>query len=542
MKNFNQLGLSKDSLDAIKIKGFEEPTEIQQKIIPVLLTTDLDIIGQAQTGTGKTAAFGLPILERMRTGQKHVQVLILTPTRELAIQVAEEINSIKGEKKFRIAPIYGGQSIEGQLRKLKKGIDIVVGTPGRIIDHIRRRTLDLSKISFFILDEADEMLNMGFIDDIEKILKSANSVKRFMLFSATMPSRIRTLASKYMKKHEYIKTQKKDLTVAKTDQIYFEVSSSDKFDALCRIIDIEPEFYALIFCRTKINVKSLMRKLADRGYDVDAIHGDLSQSLRERILSKFKNRQINILVATDVAARGIDIIDLTHVINYSLPQDPEGYIHRIGRTGRAGKRGTAITFITSSEYRKLNVIKRIAQTDIEKAKLPGIKDVIKVREKKIKDNIQNIINDAAHTKYYSLAEELLAGNSEKDIIAALIKSTFKDELDTKDYSEIKEATPDSKGKTRLFVARGRKNNLTPNKLKQLIKEKVHINDHLIQDIEVLDDFSFLTVPFIEAELILDAFLNSERGRKSLIVKAKTSQRKKERKKRKKKIKYCIAKQ
>ncbi len=231
MKNFNQLGLSKDSLDALKIKGFEEPTEIQQKVIPILLTTDLDIIGQAQTGTGKTAAFGLPILERMKPGQKHVQVLILTPTRELAIQVAEEINSIKGEKKFRITPIYGGQSIDGQLRKLKKGIDIVVGTPGRIIDHIYRRTLDLSKISFFILDEADEMLNMGFIDDIEKILKSANSVKRFMLFSATMPGRIRTLASKYMGKHEYIKIQKKDLTVELTDQIYFEVSSSDKFDA-----------------------------------------------------------------------------------------------------------------------------------------------------------------------------------------------------------------------------------------------------------------------------------------------------------------------
>ncbi len=272
-----------------------------------------------------------------------------------------------------------------------------------------------------------------------------------------------------------------------------------------------------------------MRKLADRSYDVDAIHGDLSQNLRERILSKFKNRNINILVATDVAARGIDIVDLTHVINYSLPQNPEGYVHRIGRTGRAGKQGTAITFITPSEYRQLNVIKRVANTNIDKARLPQVKDIIKAREKKIKDNIQQLINDAAHKKYYSLAEELLAGNSEKDIIAALIKSTFKDELDTKGYSENKEATPDSKGKTRLFVARGRKNDLTANKLKELIKDKVHINDHLLQDIEVLDNFSFLTVPFVEAELILDAFLNRKRGKKSLIVKAKTSQRKKKRK-------------
>ncbi|MBU1078686.1 MAG: DEAD/DEAH box helicase, partial [Spirochaetes bacterium] len=376
MENFKKLGLSDESCHALTIKGFEEPTEIQEKVIPLLLHSEKDVIGQAQTGTGKTAAFGLPILERLKEGQKDVQVLILTPTRELALQVAEEINSLKGKRRIRIAPIYGGQAISQQFQKLKKGIDIVVGTPGRIIDHIKRGTLVLSHISYLVLDEADEMLNMGFIDDIKEIIKHTNKHRKILLFSATMPERIRHLAENYMGKYEFIKIQKKNLTVELTNQIYFEVAAADKQDALCRIIDVEPEFYALIFCRTKINVKNLAKKLGDRGYDVDALHGDMSQGLREKVLKKFKDRKINILVATDVAARGIDIIDLTHVINYSLPQDPESYIHRIGRTGRAGKQGTAITFITPSEYRQLMLIERVAKTSIEKASLPNVKDIV----------------------------------------------------------------------------------------------------------------------------------------------------------------------
>ncbi len=520
MKNFNNLGLSKDSLNALKSKGFEEPTEIQEKVIPILLQTDLDMMGQAQTGTGKTAAFGLPILEKIKDGQKHVQAIILTPTRELAIQVAEEINSLKGKRDLQIAPIYGGQSIDQQFRKLRKGIDIVVGTPGRVIDHIKRGTLVLKNISFFVLDEADEMLNMGFIEDIKEIIKSTNSNKRFMLFSATMPKMIRDLASSYMNKYEYIKIQKNNLTTDLINQIYFEVSAADKLDALCRIIDVESEFYALIFCRTKINVNNLTQKLKDRGYDVDAIHGDISQTLRERILGKFRNKKINILVATDVAARGIDISDLTHVINYSLPQDPKSYVHRIGRTGRAGKQGTAITFITPSEYRKLLVIKKIAKTDIEKAMLPKVKDIINIKKDAVKNKLQQIISEAEHSRYYNIAEELLNDNDPKDIISAMLLHSFKDELDVNSYSKIKEVTPDTKGKTRLFVALGRKDNLTVNKLKMMIQKKIEIKDHEIKDIKVLDSFSFLTVPFNEAELILDAFLNKNKGQKSLIVKAK----------------------
>ncbi|MFQ5900631.1 MAG: DEAD/DEAH box helicase, partial [Thermodesulfobacteriota bacterium] len=386
-KTFNDLGLSAKVLDAINKKGFEEPTAIQVMTIPLMLRDDTNIIAQAQTGTGKTAAFGLPLIELVNTDSKTVQALILAPTRELAIQVSEEINSLKGDKDIRIVPIYGGQSIDQQLRRLKKGVHIVVGTPGRVIDHLNRKTLKIGKIEHLILDEADEMLNMGFIEDMEKIMKHTNPVKRTLLFSATMPRKIKDLAHKYMDGYEFLTVKKEQLTTNLTEQIYFEVKASDKFEALCRIIDIEDDFYGLIFCRTKSNVDSVVTHLKDRGYDAEAIHGDISQAQRERILGTFKKRKVNTLVATDVAARGIDVNNLTHVINYSLPQDPESYVHRIGRTGRAGNEGTAITFITPIEYKQLMFIQRIAKTDIKKSKIPGVKDIIKAKKKKIYDDL-----------------------------------------------------------------------------------------------------------------------------------------------------------
>jgi ATP-dependent RNA helicase DeaD len=349
MATFESLGLSDKTLKILERKGFEEPTPIQEKTIPAILEGEKDIVGQAQTGTGKTAAFGLPIIELIPEKSKAVQALVLTPTRELAIQVAEEINSLKGKKKLSIVPIYGGQSIELQLRSLRKGIDIVVGTPGRILDHLRRRTLKLQNISFLVLDEADEMLNMGFLEDVREIMDNTGPEKRTMLFSATMPREILQIAKKYMGEYDVMKVTKGQLTVSLTDQIYFEVSSADRFEALCRIIDIEEEFYGLVFCRTKIDVDTIANRLIERGYDADALHGDMSQGQREKILNKFKKHLLNVLVATDVAARGIDVQDLTHVINYSLPQDPESYVHRIGRTGRAGKEGNAITFITPGQ-------------------------------------------------------------------------------------------------------------------------------------------------------------------------------------------------
>lgn len=520
LEKFRILGLSENTLHALEKKGFEEPTPIQQMTIPILLKGEVDIIGQAQTGTGKTAAFGLPILEGIKEKAKNVQALILVPTRELAIQVSEELNSFKGEKKLQIVPIYGGQSIEEQLRRLKKGVDVVVGTPGRILDHIKRKSLRLETISYLVLDEADEMLNMGFIDDVEKIIKNTSSQKRMLLFSATMPEKIISMAEKYMRKYEMIGVKKEQLTTNLTDQIYFEVAPSDKFDALCRIIDIEHEFYGLIFCRTKIDVDSIANKLMERGYDAEALHGDISQNQRELILNKFRKQRINILVATDVAARGIDIHNLTHVINYSLPQDPEYYVHRIGRTGRAGKEGTAITFVTPDEYRRLIFIKKFAKTDIRKEKLPGIEDVINQKKARIKIQLANIIKSEDTNGYVKLAQEMLGEHEAEKVLAALLKHSFQDELDESSYNEIRDVSIDKKGTSRLFVALGKIDGMTPKKLVAFIKQQAKVHSEKIKDIQIFDKFSFITVPFEEAEIILNIFKTKRGGNRPIVERAK----------------------
>jgi len=525
LNKFKDLGLSKDALSALQDKGFEEPTKIQEQIIPLLLQEDIDIIGQAQTGTGKTAAFGLPLIEKIEQGVKRVQVLILAPTRELALQVAEEINSLKGKKHLEIAAIYGGQSMDQQLRRLRKGVDIVVGTPGRIKDHLQRRSLIIDKVSYVVLDEADEMLNMGFIDDVEDILDKTSHDKRMMLFSATMPERILRLAKKYMPKYKLIRTQKEKLTVSLTDQIYFEVAQIDKLEALCRIIDSEAYFYGLVFCRTKVDVDRVSKKLSDRGYDVEGLHGDISQHQRERILNKFKEKRINILIATDVAARGIDISDLSHVINYALPQNPDAYVHRIGRTGRAGKEGIAITFVTPDEYRKLAAIKRITKTNIRKEKLPDAEDVIKSKKVRIKNNINNIIESAEAKEYVEFAKEILKEKDPLDTVSALIKHAFGDELSVRRYGKIRDVSIDMKGTTRLFVARGRADGMDPRKLVDMIRKATKTDSGKIRDVCIFDNFSFVTVPFEEAEKILHTFKKNKTSKKPLIERAKERKKK-----------------
>jgi ATP-dependent RNA helicase DeaD len=526
MGSFESLGLSEEMLRVIKQKGFETPTPIQEKIIPVVLSGNKDVVGQAQTGTGKTAAFGIPMIELLNTGIKDVQVLILTPTRELAIQVSEEISSLKGKKKLTVVPVYGGQSIDIQLRMLRKGVDIVVGTPGRILDHLNRRTLKLDKISYLVLDEADEMLNMGFLEDVREIMKNTSSQKRTMLFSATMPREIMEIAKNHMGQYEVLKVTDGGLTVSQTDQIYFEVHSGDKFEALCRIIDIEEEFYGLIFCRTKVDVDTVGKRLGERGYDADALHGDMSQSMREKILARFKKGVINILVATDVAARGIDVQNLTHVINYALPQDSESYVHRIGRTGRAGKEGTAITFVTPEEYRKLRFISRGAKTDIRKEKLPEVKDIIKTKKLRIRACLEDIVKSKLKEEYLKMSHELLKGNNPEDIVASLLQYSFKNELDEKSYVKIEDTIVDNKGKTRLFVTQGRKDGLTGKKLVGFIRSVCNISDEKVRDIQILDKFSFVTLPFHEAETVLDYF-KRKKGKSELhITKAKQIREKK----------------
>lgn len=519
MSKFKALGLSDDILKALEKKGFEEPTPIQEQTIPLLISGDKDIVGQAQTGTGKTAAFGLPILEKIKKHEKFVQAIVVAPTRELAIQVAEELDSFKVDRSIKIATVYGGQAIDQQLRKLRSGVDIVVGTPGRLIDHLKRRSLVLDKVSYVVLDEADEMLNMGFREDIENILGYVNKTRQMLLFSATMPQEILSIAKRFMGEYDLVRVKKQQLTTSLTDQIYFEVHRNDKFEALSRIIDIEANFYGIIFCRTKVDVDTVSSSLNKRGYDADALHGDVSQHQRERILQRFKQKKINVLVATDVAARGLDINDLTHVINYSLPQDPESYVHRIGRTGRAGKEGTAITFVTAAEYRKLLYIQKVAKTDIRKEEVPDVKDIIEIKKKRIMDDLREAVNSGRYDAYRDMAIDLMGDTNAEDVICALLKHAYKEELEIKSYGRIGKVEVEREGKTRLFIALGKDSDMDVKKLISFIQKEVNINDRQITDIKVLETFSFVTLPFKEAEMVLEAFKRRKVGRKSVVEKA-----------------------
>ena len=555
---FESLGLGERTLKAVKAKGFEEPSEIQAACIPLLLKEGTEVVGQAQTGTGKTAAFALPILETVDEEKKSVQALILTPTRELALQVSEEINSLKGDRKTEVTPIYGGASMEIQLRKLKRGVQIVVGTPGRILDHIKRGTLDLSNLVFMVLDEADEMLDMGFIEDIEEVLKNVPETRRMLMFSATMPPQIQKLAENFMKNPTLVRTQKTDAATPQADQIYFEVKEAYKIEALTRIIDRDPDFYGVIFCRTKLQCDEIGHKLQARGYDAEALHGDLSQRERETILRKMKERVIRILVATDVAARGLDIQDLTHVINYSLPSDPEIYIHRVGRTGRAGKEGTAITFITPSEARRFSYIKKASKSEIRKEEIPTPREVVERRRELIKEQLLSALEKDGGEEYRSISEGLLEDNDPVDVLSSVLSLFYRDALDESQYKDIsvgkkrertkkksnaetsytdrkkedrerpydKIKTPsmDDEGLTRLFIARGRNDGLTKRGLADVLIDQAGVKNEDIRDIQVMEDFSFINAPYDAAEHILRIFGKSRNGEKPIITKARKDEK------------------
>ena len=555
---FESLGLGERTLKAVKAKGFEEPSEIQAACIPLLLKEGTEVVGQAQTGTGKTAAFALPILETVDEEKKSVQALILTPTRELALQVSEEINSLKGDRKTEVTPIYGGASMEIQLRKLKRGVQIVVGTPGRILDHIKRGTLDLSNLVFMVLDEADEMLDMGFIEDIEEVLKNVPETRRMLMFSATMPPQIQKLAENFMKNPTLVRTQKTDAATPQADQIYFEVKEADKIEALTRIIDRDPDFYGVIFCRTKLQCDEIGHKLQARGYDAEALHGDLSQRERETILRKMKERVIRILVATDVAARGLDIQDLTHVINYSLPSDPEIYIHRVGRTGRAGKEGTAITFITPSEARRFSYIKKASKSEIRKEEIPTPREVVERRRELIKEQLLSALEKDGGEEYRSISEGLLEDNDPVDVLSSVLSLFYRDALDESQYKDIsvgkkrertkkksnaetsytdrkkedmerpydKIKTPsmDDEGLTRLFIARGRNDGLTKRGLADVLIDQAGVKNEDIRDIQVMEDFSFINAPYDAAEHILRIFGKSRNVEKPIITKARKDEK------------------
>lgn len=367
---FEEFALSESINRAIRDMGFSVPTPIQEQAIPYALT-GRDVIGQAQTGTGKTLAFGIPIVERIDSSRRKVQAIVLTPTRELAVQVAKELEKVGKYKKIAVLPVYGGQPIQKQLGQLRKGVHIVVGTPGRVIDHMKRQTLNLNSVNFVVLDEADRMLDMGFIDDMKFILARIPRNCQTMLFSATIPLEISWLIKRHMKDPVEVKVSKDTLTVPKIKQVFYEVREFDKLDVLNKLIDSEKEGVFLVFRKTKAGVDDLAAALKARGYNVEALHGDYRQRERDRVMRLFREGRIDIVIATDVAARGLDISGITHVVNYDVPQDAESYVHRIGRTGRAGKEGVAITFITHWEYSELKRIQNFSKVKIEKASLPA---------------------------------------------------------------------------------------------------------------------------------------------------------------------------
>lgn len=425
--NFEDFNLSKETMKSISEIGFEEPTPIQVSAIPLILN-NCDIVGQAQTGTGKTAAFGIPIAERCQKGRKPFTI-VLEPTRELAAQVAQEIYKIGKYKNISVLPVYGGASIERQIMTLQQGVNVVVGTPGRVIDLLNRRTLSLSEIRIVVLDEADEMLDMGFIEDIETILKATPAERQTLLFSATIPEPIMNIARRYMRSPEKIRVNTKDIVIPKIRQTFYEVREENKINALSRLLDVEDPQLAIVFCHTKRKVDEVSMKLSQLGYNAGAIHGDYTQARRDDVMNKFKGGMLDILVATDVAARGLDIKNVTHVINYGIPQHPDSYVHRIGRTGRAGNSGIAITLVTPREYKHLRLIEKTARTIIDRKRLPSSADVVRAKEKNIVRDISGIIRGNRHAGYLQTVKELSDNYGFDDIAAAALCAA---------YGEIKE--------------------------------------------------------------------------------------------------------
>lgn len=511
MCDFKDLGLSSEILNALEKKGFTKPTPIQAETIPLLLSGEKDIIGQAQTGTGKTAAFGLPILDRVVENAGFVQALILAPTRELALQVAEEIRSLRGRKRLNIVTVYGGQSYDPQLRALRQGADIIVGTPGRVIDHLSRGTINLDGLSFFVLDEADEMVNMGFIDDVRSIFERAGDGRRTLLFSATMPRQIQHIAEEFMGDYEKVSVKAQKQEAPLTRQIFHEMSESDRFEALCRVIDVQPDFYGLVFCRTKSDTDYVASRLSERGYPAEPIHGDLSQARREQILNNFRRRRTNILVATDVAARGIDVPDLSHVVNYALPMTPEIYTHRVGRTGRAGKEGIAVTLIAPGEFRKLMFMARTNGFYIDKEALPGVDQVLGARRARVANRLDEIVENKRHEAYLPMAEELLENMTPEQAIATALRLACGRELDPAAYRDIREPRRNDNNRVNLRAAVGRAHGMSPRKFVDFISRRTRLKPFKVQHVKVFGKYTTFSVPEGDLRSVVNVLNDRKQG-------------------------------
>ncbi|MDR1943158.1 MAG: DEAD/DEAH box helicase [Endomicrobium sp.] len=528
---FTELNLSDEIIKAVSDLGFEEATPIQSLAIPKVMA-GLDIIGQAQTGTGKTAAFGIPVLEKIDIKNKNVQAIILCPTRELAIQVSEELKLFSKYKKgINIVPVYGGQPIQRQMAALSKGAQIVIGTPGRVIDHLERKTLKLTSAFIAVFDEADEMLDMGFRDDIELILKSMPQERQTVFFSATMPKEFIFLTKKYQKNPETIKVVSEKLTVPLIEQYYFDLREHQKLEALTRCLDMYNPKLSIVFCNTKRKVDEVTSSLQARGYSADALHGDMNQSQRDRVMAKFRNGSIEILTATDVAARGIDVDDVDIVFNFDVPKDDEDYVHRIGRTGRAGRTGKAYSFVSGKDIYKLRDIQKYTKATIKRTIVPSLTDVENTKTALMLDKVKEVLKEKDLEKYSQMVESLISDETTSlDVAAALLKMTFVSEKKAQEQqADIFATSVDRYTDTgarervmgRLFINIGKKDNVRAGDFVGAIAGETGISGNMVGNIKILEAFSFVEVPSEHADEVINALhLSNIKGKRVSVELAK----------------------
>ncbi|MBV7268648.1 DEAD/DEAH box helicase [Winogradskyella luteola] len=517
MSTFQELGLNEDLLNAITDLGFTKPSEVQEKAIPILLEEERDLVALAQTGTGKTAAFGFPMLQKIDVDSRTTQGLILSPTRELCLQIANELKQYgKYCKGLNVVAIYGGASITEQARQVKRGAQIIVATPGRMKDMISRKLVDISKIQYSVLDEADEMLNMGFYEDITDILSHTPDDKSTWLFSATMPKEVATIAKKFMYDPTEITVGNKNESTSQVSHEYYLVNGRDRYLALKRLADANPDIFSVIFCRTKRDTQRVAEKLVEDGYSAGALHGDLSQNQRDLVMKSFRNKQIQMLVATDVAARGIDVDDITHVINYQLPDEIETYTHRSGRTGRAGKTGVSMVIVAKSEVRKIKSIERIIKKQFEKKDIPSGMEICEVQLMSLANKIHNTEVDHEIDKYLDSINELFEDIEKDDLIKKFFSVEFSRFFNY--YQKSKDlAVVDSKGgdggrdygkqsnDTRYFINVGHKDGFDWMKLKDFLKEVLELGRDDVFKVDVKDSFSFFNTEKELQEKVLAFF-------------------------------------
>ncbi|KQB44000.1 Cold-shock DEAD-box protein A [Flavobacterium daejeonense] len=523
MNKFEQLGLSESLLKAIKDLGFENPSEVQEKAIPLLLEKDTDLVALAQTGTGKTAAFGFPVIQKIDADNRNTQALILSPTRELCLQIANELkNYSKYEKGINVVAVYGGASITEQAREIKRGAQIIVATPGRMQDMINRGLVNITQINYCILDEADEMLNMGFYDDIVNILSTTPDEKNTWLFSATMPAEVARIGKQFMSNPDEITVGTKNSGSATVSHEFYLVNARDRYEALKRLADANPDIFSVVFCRTKRDTQAIAEKLIEDGYSAAALHGDLSQAQRDGVMKSFRGRQIQMLVATDVAARGIDVDNVTHVVNYQLPDEIETYNHRSGRTGRAGKLGTSIVIVTKSELRKISSIERIIKQKFEEKTIPSGIEICEIQLLHLANKIKDTEVDHEIDNYLPAINDVLEGLSKEELIKKMVSVEFNRFINyykkTRDISvsgsdrreRNSERAPrenNNGGATRYFVNIGSRDNFDWMSLKDYLKETLDLGRDDVFKVDVKEGFSFFNTDAEHTDKVMDILNN-----------------------------------